>query len=55
MNFFSKAVRTPISPIQGDIKNYLEMGLERDTDPRATDDELRADIMRAIPAKISEM
>ena len=55
MKFFSKAVRLLVSLIQGDIKSYLEMRLERDTDPRAMDDELRADIMRAIPAKISEM
>ena len=55
MGCFSEAVRIPISPTQEDIKNYLEMRLDGDTDPSAMDDELRADIMRVIPAKISEM
>jgi len=52
---FSEAVRIPVSPTQDDIKSYLEMRLDRDTDPDAMDDELRADIMRIIPAEISEM
>ena len=55
MKFFSEGVRIPVSPTQEDSKSYMEMRLERDTNPRAMDDELRADIMRAIPAKISEM
>jgi len=52
---FSEAVRIPISPTHGDIQSYLEMRLDGDTDPNAMDDELRADIMRIIPEKISEM
>ena len=52
---FSKAVRIPVSPAQDDIKSYLEMKLKRDTTPKAMDAELRADIMRVIPEKISEM
>ena len=52
---FRKAVRIPVSPTQGDIKSYLEMSLRRDTTPKAMDAELRADIMRVIPEKISEM
>ena len=55
VEFFSKAVRIPISPTQDDIKSYLEMRLRGDTTPEAMDSELRADIMRAIPEKISEM
>ena len=55
MQLFSEAVRIPISPTQEDIESYLEMRLDSDTDPRAMNDELRADIMRVIPAKISEM
>ena len=55
VEFFSKAVRIPISPTQDDIKNYLEMRLKGDTMPEAMDGELRADIMRVIPEKISEM
>ena len=55
MKCFSNAVRIAVSPTQEDIENYLEMRLDRDTDPSAMDNELRADIMRVIPAKISEM
>ena len=53
--FLSRAVRIPVSPTQHDIKSYLEMRLDGDTTPKAMDDELRADIMRVIPEKISEM
>jgi len=53
--YFSKAVRIPVIPTQEDIKSYLEIRLRRDTTPKAMDDELRADIMRVIPEKISEM
>ena len=53
--YFSKAVRIPVSPTQGDIRSYLKMRLDVDTTPKAMDDELRADIMRVIPEKISEM
>ena len=53
--FLSKVVRLLISPAQDDIKSYLEMRLDGDTTPEAMDAELRADIMRVIPEKISEM
>jgi len=52
---FSKAIRMPLSSTHGDIKSYLEMRLDSDTDPKAMDAELRADIMRIIPEKVSEM
>ena len=52
---FSEAVLMPLCPTHGDIKNYLEMRLSGDTDPNAMDKELRADIMKIIPEKISEM
>jgi len=55
MKWFSQAVRIPLSPSAGDIKSYLEMRLDRDPDPDAMDEELRADIMRIIPEKVSEM
>ena len=55
MKGFSKVVMIPLSPTQGDIKSYLEMRLNRDTDPYAMDDKLRADIMRVIPEKTSKM
>ena len=52
---FVEIVRIPLSPTHGDIKSYLEMRLDGDTDPYAMDDELRADIMRIVPEKVSEM
>ena len=52
---FSKALRIPLSPTRRDIVRYLERRLGSDTDPKAMDDELRADIMRIIPEKISDM
>ena len=52
---FSEVLRIPLSPTHADIKTYLEMKLQGDTDPDAMDDELRADIMRIIPEKVSEM
>jgi len=55
MESFSQAVRISLSPSAGDIGSYLEMRLDRDPDPEAMDAELRADIMRIIPEKVSEM
>jgi len=55
MEYFGKAARIPISPTEGDIKSYLQMRLARDPDPYAIDNALRADIMRVIPEKVSEM
>ena len=55
MRSFSKVVKIHLSPTEGDIENYLEMRLRRDTDSYAMDDELRADIMRVIPEKTSKM
>ena len=46
--FFDKAVALPISLNTGDIKNYLEMRLDRDDEPEAMDNDLRADIMSII-------
>ena len=48
-------VRIPVRPTWDDIRSYLEMRLDSDTDSDIMDDELRADIMRAIPEKVSEM
>ena len=55
MKRFDKVARIPISPSRDDIRSYLEMRLGSDTDPGVMDDELRADIMRMIPEKVSEM
>jgi len=54
VEYFSKALRIPLSPAHGDIESYLEMRLNSDTDPHAMDDQFRADIMRVIPEKVSE-
>ena len=52
---FSETFRIPLSPAHGDIISYLERRLDSDTDPKAMDDQLRVDIMKIIPEKISEM
>ena len=52
---FSSPLRIPLTPTHGDIKSYLEMRLDGDSTPSAMDNELREDIMRIIPEKISEM
>ena len=55
MKYFCKVVRIPVSPRRDDIRSYLEMRLDSDTDPDVMDDELRADIMRVIPEKVAEV
>ena len=52
---FPKAVVIPISPNPDDIRNYVEMRLDRDTEPEAMNKDLRADIVRVILEKISDM
>ena len=53
--YFPKAVVIPISPNPDDIRNYVEMKLDRDTEPEAMNKDLRADIVRVILEKISDM
>ena len=53
--YFSKVVVIPISPNPDDIRNYVEMKLNRDAEPEAMSDGLRADIVRVILEKISDM
>jgi len=53
--YFNKTIRITLSPTNTDIRDYLEMRLNGDTDPTVMDDELRADILRIIPDRISEM
>ena len=53
--YFSRMVVIPISPKADDIRNYLDMRLERDPEPEAMDDMLRADITRIIVEKASDM
>ena len=53
--YFAKAVVIPISPNGDDIRNYLKMRLDRDSEPEAMNDSLRADIVRIILEKTSDM
>ena len=53
--YFTKVAVIPISSNTDDIRNYLEMRLDGDTDPEAMSADLRADIVRIILEKISDM
>jgi len=53
--YFAKAAVVPIRPNADDIRSYLEMRLDMDTEPDAMSDDLRADITRVILEKISDM
>ena len=53
--YFAKAVVLPISPNMEDIRNYLEMRLDRDVEPEAMDNDLRVDIESGILDKMSDM
>ena len=53
--YFTKAVVIPISPNTDDIRNYVKMRLDRDAEPEAMTDGLRADIVRVILERISDM
>ena len=44
----------PIKPTEGDIRGYITMRLKKDSELDAMDAELEAEILRIIPAKISE-
>ena len=53
--YFTWAIMIAVVPTVGDIERYLEMRLDRDPTPSAMDDNLRAEIMRVVPRKISQM
>ena len=53
--YFAKAVAIPISPNRNDIGNYVKMRLDRDDQPEAMNEGLRADIMKMILDKMSDM
>ena len=55
LRYFSSVIIVPISPNPEDIRNYVEMRLDRDVEPEAMSDDLRADIVRAILENISDM
>jgi len=52
---FAGNVMVPVSPKRHDIKRYLEKKLEMDTESDAMSDDLRADILKVIPQRISGM
>ena len=53
--YFAKAVVNPVSPNTDNIRNYLEIRLGRDFEPEAMSNDLRRDIVRAIPETISDI
>ena len=53
--YFTEVVVIPISPNLDDIRNYVETRLNRDVEPEAMNNDLRADIVRNILEKISDM
>ena len=53
--YFMGVVVMPISPNMDDVRNYLKMKLGRDEEPEAMDEELRADIVKVILDKMSDM
>ena len=53
--YFTKAVVIPISPNREDIRYYVERRLDKDAETEAMSNGLRADIVRVILAKISDM
>ena len=53
--YFTEAIMVRFIPTIEDIEKYLEMRLDQDIIPGAMDDGLRAEIMRVIPGKISQM
>jgi len=53
--YFPRVVLIPVSPKTDDIRSYLEMRLDMDAEPEAMSDDLRADIIRIMMEKISDM
>ena len=53
--YFAKAVVISVSPNTEDIRNYLEMKLDRDDEPEAMDTDLREDIVEVILDNMSDM
>jgi len=53
--YFMNPVVIPVSPNTDDIRSYLETKLDRDDGPEAMDSNLRADIVKVILDKMSDM
>ena len=52
--YFPKAAVIPISPNHDDIRNYVKMRLDRDTDPEAMSDDLRVEIVKVVLDTVSD-
>ena len=53
--YFIELAVIAISPDHADIRNYLEMRLDRDSEPEAMNNDLRVDIVRIILEKMPDM
>ena len=53
--YFTKVIVILISPNQDDIRYYVETRLDRDDQPEAMNKDLRADIVKMILDKMSDM
>ena len=53
--YFTGVAVVPICPNTDDIRNYLEMRLDRDAEREAMNDDLREDIVRIVLERISDM
>jgi len=53
--YFPEVVVIPINPNRNDIRNYVKMRLDRDSEPEAMSNDLRVDIVRVILEKISNV
>ena len=53
--YFTKVIVIPINPNTDDIRNYMEMRLDRDSMPEAMTSNLRAEVVRVIIEKITDM
>ena len=50
-----RSVRIRITPTEEDIQHYLVMRLRNDTQPRVMNEDLRKEILKVIPEKVSGM
>ena len=53
--YFAEAIIVLVTPTEDDIRVYLDVRLDRDTESNAMSNDLRRDIMRIIPETISEV
>ena len=53
--YFPEMVVIPINPNRNDIRNYVKMRLDRDSEPEAMSNDLRVDIVRVVLEKISNV